>query len=267
MRFENLTKSPYTALVSIIRIVNKFLEEEYTDVTELCYFKDNFRTILTYEEITKLTIYKLHNDTNRIDIETSFWKAEDFKLCNGSIRFIWDCIDYNRDPQAFDDKKYNEFCRCFSAFITLFERPDDLLRRSLLTKGNYRIWDGYSTRLDAGRYSFLRNDSNEWEWYFVQAANVLLAVSKELIIDFIKRNEINEKLTREDVLNNIINDYIENCNNKSWRYYFIKKPEILGYCKDKRVCFRSDDIDGIILLEATRAYSYKPLKDMLTDRE
>ncbi|MDR1587719.1 MAG: DUF262 domain-containing protein [Treponema sp.] len=264
-RFDNLSKSPYTALVSIIRIVNKFLEAGYVDVTELCNFKDDFGNILTSEEITKLTIYKLHNDTNRIDIETSFWEAEDFKLCKGTVRFIWDCINYDHNPLSFTDKKYSEFHNCLSVFITLFETPDDLLRRSLLTKGDYKIWDGYSTSLDANRYSFLGNKNSEWEDCFVKISNTLLVLSKNLIIDFIQRKEINPELGEKDVLNNIINDYIESCNNKNWQYYFIKKPEILDYCKEKKVCFYSDDIEEIILLAATKAYYYKPLKDMLKE--
>jgi uncharacterized protein with ParB-like and HNH nuclease domain len=260
-RFDNLTKSPYNALVSIVRITNNFLGSEFVVVTDLCNFKNAFEVILTEEEMTKLAIYKIHNDTNRTEIEASFWKAEDFKLCNGTISFLWDCIGYNREPYAFDNKKHGEYCRCLSVFTALFKNPNDLLRRSLLTKGDYKIWDGYSTSLDASRYSFLRNNDSEWEWHFTRTSNMILAVSKDLIIDFIKRQEINVELDKEKILNNIIDDYIENCNTKNWQYYFIKQPEILDYCNDKQVCFRSDDIDGVILLETTRAIHYKPLKE------
>jgi uncharacterized protein with ParB-like and HNH nuclease domain len=261
-RFDNLSRNPYSTLVNIIRLVEKYLDAGYTDVTDLLAFKENYKTILTVEEVVKLTIYKLYDNQNRNEIELAFWQAEDFKLCNGTIWFIWDCINYDRIAELFDNFKLEEFNNYFSNFNELFSEPDDLVRRSLLTKGDYKVWDGYSTSLDANRYSFF---NEEWRWknHFEEKSKNLTLVCKKLLIDYCQRQNKNTKLSKEEILNNIISDFLHNCTTKDWIYYFINKPDIFKYCKEKKVCFCSNDINEIVLLEATKAYSYKALEDFL----
>lgn len=259
-RFDTVSKNPYNSLVDVILLTNQFLENDYLDIVDLIKLSESYQNILTNEEIAKLSIYKQSSDDLRQKIESSFWLAEDYKYCDGKIWLIWDCINFDRiDLSIFDPQKLSDFNDCFSNFKTLFDVPTDLLRRALLTKGDYSVWDGYSTALEQHRYSFI---NEEWRWKEQLTSIEKVKPYKSLIKDYGDRRKGNDSLKTDDLLNHIISDFLKNNPEKNWIYYFIKESKLLTYCGHKKICW-SEDIKNIALLDATRATTFKRLDSVI----
>jgi len=267
-RFDTIAKSPYIYLVDVIILTELFLAEKYTDITDILVFADNFKSILTDEEKDKLSIYKQNPGDFRKEIEHAFWQAEDFKFCAGKIGLIWDCMDFDRSKlSAFDMNKLSEFIDCFDNFKTLFDKPTDELRRALLTKGDYLVYDGYSYYLDQHRYSFIKEQTGKNSWKEQLTSDEKIKIYKSLIIDFGNRKKADNSLKTNDILNQIINDFINEKTEKDWIYYFIKMPALLGWCDEKRICGKdTGDIGEINLLKTIKVPNdnfYCPLEKMI----
>jgi uncharacterized protein with ParB-like and HNH nuclease domain len=251
-RFTGLSKNPFESLASTIGLTKLFLDANYSDIADLIELKEknSFESILTSEEISKLTIYKQSQADLRKQIETAFWSAEDFKFCDGKVWFIWHCIDYDPSQQSFDTQKLSDFNYCFSNFKLLFDSPTNLLRRALLTKGDYSAYDGRTSTLEGDRYSFINED---WRWKPQFASKGRIEPYKLLINDFGLIQQQNSNLTKDDILKQIISTFLTTAVEKNWIYYFVKEPSVLDYCRQKLVCFQTVDLDKIILLEARNA--------------
>jgi uncharacterized protein with ParB-like and HNH nuclease domain len=261
-RFPTISGNPYDSLVSAIRLTRRFLDNHKTDVVDFIDYSSDFTSILTGEEVAKLSIYKQSDETLRLSIERAFWEAEDFYLCNGRIDFIWECMGYDKSTKIFTESDVETFAAYFDSFKTLFANPDDLLRRSLLTKGDYKIRDGFSTSLRADRYSFL-NKEGRWADQFARKYEPLIKAAHSLVNDFQNRKSKEDDTQRESILEGIISDYLDADPPKNWLYYIIQKPEILAYCRQKKICFGGTNLNEIFLLKEERAYYWEKLQDMI----
>jgi len=251
-RFDTVSKNPYNSVVDIIRLSNLFFENGFTDITNITDFAENYKSILTDEEVAKLSIYKQSSDELRQKIETAFWRAENYKFCDGTVALIWDCINFDKgDLSSFDIQKLSDFNDCLNNFIALFDSPTDLVRRALLTKGDYLVYDGYSTSLEQRRLSFINSETRWKEQLYSKEKTKLY---KSLIKDFGNRKKA-ENTTKDDVLNQIITDFLTTKIEKDWIYYFVKEPSLLTYCREKKICW-SDNVENIVLLQATKVMDY-----------
>lgn len=266
-RFASLSKNPFESLASTINLTQQFLEANYTDVTSLIDLKEknSYESILTSEEISKLTIYKQSEENLRTEIETAFWAAEDYKLCDGRVWFIWFCMDYEASTQTFDRQTLNNFTFIFTNFKSLFNSVNDLLRRTLLTKGDYSVWDGRTATLEGHRYSFINTDS---VWRRQLTSGKIAEPYKLLINEFGSIKKQQPSSSKDTILGKIITEYISTATKKNWIYYFVKETNVLAYCEQKLVCFRNGNttLDDIVLLAARNAaeYNWKCLKDTIT---
>ena len=261
-RFDTINKSPYLSIVDVILLTNLFLEKGFTDITNITIFETDFKNILSEEEIVKLSIYKQSSDDLRNEIENAFWEAEDYKFCDGKISLIWNCIDFDKsDISTFDSQKLSDFKDCFDNFKKLFDNPTDLVRRALLTKGDYKVQDGYSSFLGQVRYSFINEDER---WKEQLSSNEKMKLYISLIKDFGDRKKINDTLTKDDILNQIITDFWNNKTDKDWLYYFVKDGSLLHYCQEKKICW-SDNVESIVLLKSTKVMTnnWSRLRDYL----
>jgi len=247
-RFDTVSKNPYNSVVDIIRLSNLFFENGFTDITNITDFSEDYKGILTDEEVAKLSIYKQSSDDLREKIEIAFWRAENYKFCDGTVALIWDCINFDKsDLSSFDIEKLSDFNNCLNNFIALFDNPTDLVRRALLTKGDYLVYDGYSTSLEQHRFSFI-NEPNRWKQQLYSKEKTKLY--KSLIKDFGNRKKVGNA-TKDDILNQIITDFLATKTEKDWIYYFVKEPKLLLYCGEKKICW-NDNIEDIALLESTK---------------
>jgi uncharacterized protein with ParB-like and HNH nuclease domain len=262
-RFETISKNPYSSTVDVIRLSTLFFENGFTDITDIINFSDKYKSILSEEEVAKLSIYKQSPDDLRQEIENVFWQAEDYKFCDGKIWLIWDCINFDKtNLSSFNIQKLSDFKGCFDNFKTLFDNPTDLVRRALLTKGDYSVCDGYSTSLERKRYSFI-NEEKCWKEQL--SSNEKIKLYKLLIDDFGTKKKVNNTLKKDDILNQIITDFLNKKSEKDWIYYFVKEPTLLEYCKEKKICGKyENNVEDIALLQATKVVDnyWCYLKDM-----
>lgn len=260
-RFEDISKNPYPYIGQVIQLTDNFLDNKHTDVTDLTIFKepgiyDNF---LTAEELKKLLLYSEPGpEFTREELEELFWDAEDFVLCDGRINIIWHCMDYDpflKNKDQFDKNLFNTY---FDTFKLLFHSPDDLLRRSLLSKGDYALKDGNSNVLEASRWSFGLGAKN---WRDILNSDGRDDILKLLLTDYNNRSDKSPQLQTRKILEDIIHDYLAENQDSGWLHYFIADFKILQYCKNKLVCFQDETIEGIYLLEGKLAVNdgYKAL--------
>ena len=255
-RLPSVSKSPFESLSNAIFMTQQFLEEGHSDIVDLTTLKNinAFENFVTVDEFLKLRIYKNNAPELRVMIENAFWEAEDFKLCDGKISFIWNCIEYGEDPQLFNEQKLNDFTYCLTNFKSLFQTPTNTLRRALLTKGDYSSHDGRTATLNGDRYSFIGED---WRWKQQFAGSKKrLEPYKLLLNDFGRIKSLNSKFSQNEVLDNIITSFLQSCKNKDWAYYFVKEAKILDYCRQKFVCFQTTDLQEIYLLETKNAMTH-----------
>jgi hypothetical protein len=257
VRFDILSKIPYLALINVVTLTQLFLDSNYTDVTDLNKLTNNksFDNILTLEEIIKLTLYSTQdNPDQRTKIEHTFWEAEDHKYCNGKVSFLLDYVDPQLTLANIGIFDYEKFNAVFTNFKILFNNPDDILRRALLTKGDYFAYDGRTSTLEGDRYSFFAED---WRWRQQFPNKNKVTIFKALIQDFSQRKEKAENLQRDQILNVIIADFLLKYSNFDWRYHVICKPEVLAYCQQKFICFSGDIV---YLLKERNAAVYNWVK-------
>ncbi|MBK6965099.1 MAG: hypothetical protein IPH20_14465 [Bacteroidales bacterium] len=124
-----------------------------------------------------------------------------------------------------------------------------MLRRALLTRGDYSMEDGYSTNIGGNRYSFAYGDSS-WKDFFND--NNSTQIIKELLICFHGKTLSFIQLPPNEILDQIINDFLETKLEKDWIYYFVKNPKILAYCNQKYACFVTEEISEIYLLQGKK---------------
>jgi len=248
---QNISKDPHSFVVNAIRITVEFLDRGYSDVTNLINFAEKYDSLLTREELAKLKIFKNNSDI-REDIENSFWNAEDDYFCSGSLAFLFRCMKYDISDNTFSRDKLELFDAVFLGFSTLLKNRDDLLRRALLTKGDYKVERSYSTTYEVKKYSFLYN-IEDWKKELAFEKSPLLNCFENLLVDYIKYWELNGDGTRGAFLESIIDQYDIKNSKYEWISHFIEIPEILHSCGYKLVCFGSNDLSDIILLSGINA--------------
>ena len=163
---SNISRDPYAYTVNTVRMTFEFLERDYYDVIDLINFVGKYDSLLIKEETEKLRIYKVNHDI-REDIEELFWNAEDYYFCDGSLNFLFRCMKYDITKNTFSKDTLKLFNSVFSCFSELMDDyNDDLLRRALLTKGDYKVIKTYSYSYEGFKYSFL-GSGDEWKKEFV----------------------------------------------------------------------------------------------------
>jgi uncharacterized protein with ParB-like and HNH nuclease domain len=273
-RFKTIDNHPYYYIVEVILLTKSFLDAEYTDITEITNFEGKYKSILTDEEIHKLKIYKQNSGDLRLQIEDAFWSAEDFHFCGGSIWLIWKCIDY--DCSHFDSQKLEKFEFYSKYFNILFEDQryvdddvDNLVRRALLTKGNYIIYDGYSaiSNKSRQRFSFISKKNPKWKEH-LSSKSVDITPYKELIEDFGERwaKDTTEDTTDDTTIRNkrkavleqiIASPWSTKVTDKDWEYHFIKEPKYLKFCAQQMICEKDEggDFGKLVLLRKNKVRS------------
>jgi hypothetical protein len=235
VRSELISKTPYVSLIYAVQLTDKFLSQGGLDICEIAQFaKDtSFQNILTEEELRKLKIIKeAESPEERIEIEDAFWLAEDYLLSNGKIQYLF---DFMKIPVFVDPEfKIDNFKAIFEIIKLLFDQPDDLLRRALLTKGDYYVHDGRTWTLDADRYSFIE-DRIRWRNELQNSARQAPYIS--LITDFANRLTQASGSGREGILNEMVAEYLQHADSSGWNYYFIRYPQVLDYCRRKFACY------------------------------
>lgn len=186
---ENVSKASITTTIEAIRIPALLKIKDIQDIADyICYQGSVSKTLLNTCEV-----FKFHLLTSmikqRIELEQAFWMAENLSTSQGNIEYIFKSIGI--DIENFIDViSIDKFIKALVLIKLTFEKPTDLLRRSLLTFGNYYRWHGDTGSLNSSRYSLGSSPR-----FFGEIANNRFDIEKaNHLIDFIKNgiNEIDE---------------------------------------------------------------------------
>ena len=168
---------------------------------------ESFKTIEFYKWQEKKKLKLMQSDKRWIDAISEVEKQDQYLGSN--LTFLIDFAE--NDVEKF--KKYHE------KFYDIFQygRESFLFQRALLAKGDYLVERGHGY---GGEYfSFCNFNNNPRDkddnW-------------RSLFFDKEKSQILKELLEDERNLEKITDDF----DKTDWRYYFIKYPEILKYCKN-----------------------------------
>ncbi|MCV6630345.1 MAG: DUF262 domain-containing protein [Flavobacteriaceae bacterium] len=189
------------------------------------------------------------------------WKEQIHKIENnvfikGQIRFLL--------AMAVVDEKgtydLNSFTSLSESFVQLFAPKDkvpldDLLRRAMLTKGDFKLHEGYASILGAYRYHLIRTSSE-----LKNATRGMIKnpnrygefgkTLKALLSDFPEET----KTERDDFLNGCIQSYLDREPFDDYRHKLIENKELLNYCWHKRICLKGNIL---YVMQKTKAYKEK----------
>lgn len=163
-------------------------------------------------------------------VENNLWKefifkAENDNFLKGEINFL---LEFSKDNEQYN---FDKFKIISENFLELFQNRDDLLRRALMTKEDYKIQDGFTYSLNANRYSLL-DSLVEWKIEFRRKNEKLLTAVKKLL-------DTNKKIpNRNEYLDNLIKS-AESIND--YRKLLIKDISLLNKASHKRICLSSDN--------------------------
>lgn len=241
---QNATIDSASAFIGAIGLINELSSgcENIYEFLSSTTLKSGFATKQIEEE--KLKAALIQSDNNW---KSQIFKAEDDIFLKGEIKFL---LDFSKVGEEYN---IQEFTSISDKFLLLFESKDDLLRKALLTQGDYPIWDGRTSSLGwAHRYSLL-NTENEWKDAFRKKSDEFIKAVYKLI-----SNSFNLSDDRITILKNVIqnatplNDY---------RSHLIKNDSLLRDCYHKRICLNEEETI-LYVLEKTRVVgeNYKEIK-------
>jgi hypothetical protein len=205
---------------------------------------EGFAEIQILEERIK-AILILKNNNWRSSIikfeEHGYFKGQiDFLLKFSGIKVYFKSnnnLNWNENENQTFFELFNLYGKKASSMFSdhgLKKYDSYLWQRALLSKGDYLLWTSRN-------YSFLIDDDRDISW-------------KRLLRDDTDKRDYLKLLFDEitvDTANIDLQRIIENDNCQDWRKYFIKRPEILDVCGDKKF-IRYEDSNDILLLERSQ---------------
>jgi len=189
--FSNITndidiaKNPDTYIVESIQLAKQFIDNDFSDVIDLIFFKEQYPRILSSEEVCKLSLYKnATDDLKRNELEEAFWKAEDFKYCKGKIGHLLQMAFHTNDyllfkySRSFDYNSIGEinlsnFKKIYSSYYELIKNEDEMWGHLLNThvyieesdrvtlQGNWYLENGF-LKLVMDRKENINYDLNDF---------------------------------------------------------------------------------------------------------
>jgi uncharacterized protein with ParB-like and HNH nuclease domain len=259
---SSLAKNPDSTTIYSIEMLNELCIADISDPT---YFlsddaiKANYKTILTESELFKLQILRdqdasQNNIVKRDDLEKFIWDItlnEDIsKFLEGDISILFYCIKYEfpefKEQLIYSPLNLDELKKYYLVLIkVIFNfRKEDLLRRALLTFGDYKSYHTGSDLLKPwmGKYSFVDSEE-EWRCLFKDEKknNIVISFMKEI------KQHVNGEIKLTLTLSNLCTNYPKN----DWKEPFIKSDEILKFCGNKKILWQNDS--RIVLLSQINA--------------
>ena len=193
----------YENMNPILKIITSILDKNiYKDLPSI-------QIELKYTAISQESLQHEIEKAELINFNANFknliFELEDFKYLKGDIHnFLID------DISKFEEYK--------NAIIDIYSNNDDTqIIQAMLTVGDYRLWRGWAG--GSSKYFFGKNEY--WE--------IILTANKEesfIYKDFF-HEFINNYLQNSKSLKQMKNNFLSNCIQKDWRYYFIKYNEML----------------------------------------
>ena len=240
-RLSNVQKAVNSLVCEAIRIIDLLKDG---DILSLLSCDESLlsATLWTTEEKRKLIILK-DNLELRSEIEHDFWCAQEHKIWAGEIIPL---IEWSTANDQFEHSKFKKYCSIFrEVFKGKCDGNIDLVRRALLTVGLYgypRVFRGYT------------NISFGWEW---EDWKILINDNDNQE----KFKEFFDRLINGETLEQMVDNY----NGDSEWKRFIKEPDLIKYCGQKKVQRSGDDL--LLLTKQRTSAEYKEIKNFFSKKE
>lgn len=239
---ENVSKASITTTVEAIRI-SQLMNR---DLVLFDAYEKNISTTL-FNACERYKFKVLLNNDDRNVIEESFWKSEKLETSHGNIAYIFDALDIKLkdDVVGFNLEEFNKVAYLINH---IFERPTDLLRRTLLTFGDYYVWHGHTSSLQAHRYT-LGSDAK----FYGELANGDDLDKKQVVISFIKKSLLGIEKDAPDAIQIWMHRQIDNFESRGstifdrTRYSLIKDTELHNFMNNKLFCISYDEKSSYVL--------------------
>jgi len=159
--------------------------------------RQNFKSILTEEEIFKLSVLKAcSSEIQRKEYEEAFWTAEDHPFLNGQTAPILKLMQSNGVVLSYTSFDLERFIDIFRIFKNNFKtKTINNTQKALLSMTDFSVWNCFSEGSSWGQtrhYLGTENDNAFWQ----------LIVKNELFHSFMQEL-LNEKSIEEIIENNI----------------------------------------------------------------
>ena len=211
IRINNVSKAVNNLVGDAIKIIDLIWNGDLIDLVNQNVDTSGIsKQILTEEEKKKLEILK--NSADRSVVEEAFWSAQEHNIWSGEILPM---IEWAMDNSVFQIDQFNKYKNKFTEIFTgACDSSIDNVRRALLTrdlKGYPRVFRGYTNR------------SFGWDWSDWQV--------------LINDNKNKFKVFFDDLLNGTeLATMTGNYNDMTNTFYrFVKYPELLSYCEQKKI--------------------------------
>jgi hypothetical protein len=227
--FSNISRNTE----SIDTAIKLAKENGHNDVINFINIRlDEFKTILSKEEINKLMIYANSNDnTERENIENKFWLAEDHSYFNGIIQPLFKWVEIIK-PDHFSDFALAEFEKSYQFFLELINKKNmEKLRIAILlyseSFSDFREgWSWGRERIYLG----IDTDFTFWrKWIASRELEKIIALfANDQILDEIIAQELNRQTDKD---RKTIIEYLFNIAPGFWPWnnskrYFIYEKDI-----------------------------------------
>ncbi|CAM4161574.1 DUF262 domain-containing protein [Flavobacterium antarcticum] len=215
-RIENVSRAMGPSLPEAINLIYNMPTDDIAEIVKLTTVSNQ---ILTDEEKTKFNLYLQHPE-KRIEIENTFWKAEEHNILRGEIIAL---LNWATTDNTFDFYQFNEFFRVFGYLFhdTLKYSELDITRRALLT----RNLDGFPRIFKGNTNTSFCWESSDWQ--------TLIKDNEAKFGNFLK-----ELIHASDMDIQLQKMILENDPNKEWDE-FVKIPELLQFCHKKNIQWHS----------------------------
>jgi uncharacterized protein with ParB-like and HNH nuclease domain len=258
-RYENLSKAIRESIGNAIDLATQLYNSQSTDISNITGLNIS-KTLLPDHERNKLHLYKTLSEEKRKEVENVFWHSEDFYLTNGSIHFLLSCVisNPNQIAQGISDAQLSEFIKVDKLFQIVYKDPSDALRQTILTFGDYLIWDGNTPVLSGQRFSFGKTDA---QWISIFNHPDKSKHIRDFLIHFVQQNATAENylsLLKARILEfneSIVKTQIT----KDWRFKFTVDNSALEYCQRKNICICENEDIYLLMSEKATEGNYKRL--------
>lgn len=266
----DISRNPDRATILAIDMVKQMVITKQTDITSFldASFDKKYKSLLTEFERYKLQLCNAVNSP-RNDLELFIWDTilDDgiSSFCEGNVSILFQCLSgktkLNELPLNYnftDISSLEKFRNTFKK-VVVENRTSDILRRVLLTYGEYFFKDGsYSSHLGGlHRYTFIdtnppnpRDKFREWNDFFNK--DNVEKQRKALLSLLIEFNNLYKADANLDIAS-IFDMKIVSYNQQDWLLPFIKYEQVLNYCINKRVYYENPQ--RIILISKLMASS------------
>ncbi|SCX84430.1 DUF262 domain-containing protein [Flavobacterium caeni] len=236
----DVVRSPqaFDGAINLINELAAMSSDIYSALASVDSVRSQFAKDQVEEERNKAKIL-----ISRPQTKDLIFEAEDNELLRGKIDFMFYCMDYDNNPENFDEELFKNIKNVFVKFFSSENALTNDLRRAFLTidvnghYGFYNYWWSYWYTVGATKRR-LFDKFRELEYFLYSEHREYF---KKLVLLLIEKD-----------LKEIVEDFSAPLSFPNWKLRLIKEPEILDKKSRSKYIAIEDDNSACWLLKSKR---------------